>query len=51
MYKSKIFSKILFEKICFYGLDMEPEPEPEILKSRNRNRARKLSKVGKEPEL
>jgi hypothetical protein len=23
------FSNIFFEKICFYGLDMELEPEPE----------------------
>ncbi len=27
--KARLFTKISFLKIAFYGLDTEPEPEPE----------------------
>jgi hypothetical protein len=29
MYKRQIFSNIVFEKLAFYGVDMELESEPE----------------------
>jgi hypothetical protein len=40
--KRQDFSKLFFEKLAFYGLDIEPQPEPELVESRNRN----YSKVG-----